>query len=116
MDRYINWQFLAKGGDATVFKAYDNIRNKWVAIKQYKYIPLTLLRETSLLKKINCKYIIRLLDVFNYNEFIYIVMKLSGQNILEHIYNPIYENIDKNKIMIQLIESINYLHSIGYIH
>lgn len=117
--RYTKSEFIDQGGDATIWKGYDNIKCKYVAMKEYKLIPLvplTLLRETSILRKISCKYIISLDDVFYYNNSIYLIMELCGENILTLISENKIDSDSKEKITVQLVEAINYLHSIGYIH
>ena len=35
-ERYTKWQFLKKGGQATVFKAWDTEKKMWVVIKEMK--------------------------------------------------------------------------------
>lgn len=115
--RYSQWSFIDRGGDGTVYKAYDNLNKNFVAIKQYnKNQIVPLLRETSLLRKVNCEFIISLRDIFNSDEFIYVVIEFAGKNILELISGTHIKEYEREKITVQLIESINYLHSIGYIH
>ena len=119
--QYTFLENIANDGDASVFKGFDNINNENIIIKSFKtesknIIPKSVLREVSILRKVACKYIARLIDVFYDDENINIVLEDCGNTILAYTMEKEFCLTDRNRITTELIEAINYLHSIGYIH
>lgn len=119
-NRYIDWEFIGQGGDAIVYQAYDTIEKQLVAIKKYNLedgiIPTILLRETSVLRKSNCKGIISLKEIYKSDKEIFVVLEFAGSTILNLVFEEKLDKDTKNKILTELTEIVNYLHSIGYIH
>jgi len=68
-ERYTFGEEIGKGTYGKVYKSFDNIEKKYVAIKKLKFdpnsegIPATAIREISLLKELNHKNIVKLIEV-----------------------------------------------------
>ncbi|AYV81928.1 MAG: serine/threonine protein kinase, partial [Harvfovirus sp.] len=130
MNKYIILEHIDTGGDAAVFKAFDSVNDRYVVLKRYcrsedTIVPTAMLREVSVLGKLKgkqgkqggCHYIIKLFEVTSDANYFYLVLEFSGETILDAIRNGEVQSVsEKQKITVELVECINYLHSIGYVH
>lgn len=118
---------LDQGGDANVYNCVDISNNKNYIMKTFEYndnnfIDPIILREIAVLNKNSTnqsknntsKYIPKVIDIVYDNNSISVIEENYGDTILKHICDN--RDIDRHLIVLQLIESVNYLHSIGYIH
>ena len=105
---------------AEQFEKKTNMKITDVIIKKYinddnNYIISTLLRETSCLNKINkhkFKHIINVIEIYTDKTEIYIVFEAGGSDLL----NSSISNSSIDNIILNIIESMNFINSIGYIH
>ncbi len=126
---YIIIKSLGSGSYGNVFLAYDNIKNRLVAMKvihlsdentdkKYK----SAMREVSIIKDIKHENIASIYEIiYDENNYIFIVMDfISGGHILKK--NPFgkgYEQLlekDVKKYMYDIVSGLHYLHSRKIIH
>ncbi|XP_060835745.1 cyclin-dependent kinase-like 2 [Rhopalosiphum padi] len=122
-NRYKPIEIIGQGSYGIVMKCKDRLTNEIVAIKKitdsYFYMP-KVLREFMILKILN-KHInvIRLLNIFRIKSFLYIVFPYMDYNICQYIdeYYPNGLGYDlTKKIMIQIINGIDYMHRNYVVH
>lgn len=122
---------LGHGTDGTVYKGVNkfvkllNDGNK-VAIKkiQFNYnvgIMPHVLREIAFLGKANTNksnnsYVAKIIDMYIEESFVMIVLELCENNLMDMFINDNINEQDKNQIMCDIIRSINFVHSLGYVH
>ena len=123
-DYYEIYNIIGKGKYGLV-KYGINIKTKQqVAIKiiSKKNMNITDLEmaitEINILKICHHPYIIKLYDVFETNDEIYIIMEYFENNLLSYIkkYNYILSEKKACEIIYKLSLAINYIHSFGIIH
>lgn len=117
---------IDSGIDADVFlghKYINDVKMDDVAIKRYicndnNFLNPNIFRELSVLKKAKFQHIVKFLDLYYDDAYVYIVLEFVDTNILNKIINVVSPSTDINtyKMLLQLVEAIHYLHSIGYIH
>jgi len=129
MNQYDILSKIGQGADASVYKAINRINNKYVAIKVYNIdqtigINKSALREISSLNKMNHKHIIKIHDIIYCQmddvNVMQIVMDYTDNNLTQSIDDILKDtnNIDHAcmKILLQLLDALNYMYQIGYIH
>lgn len=120
MEKYVVLELIASGGDGDVFRGYDSLNDRGVVLKRYCVgggvgVPTAMLREVSVLRKIGGNQrMIKLFEVVCDGNYIYLVLEIGGETLLDVVLGG--GEIDKEKISVELIECINFLHSIGYVH
>lgn len=115
---------LGKGAFSVVREATNIKTQEKVAIKviSKKFLPskdLKLLeREIEIMKKLQHKNIVSLIDVFESSEEIYIIMELvTGGELFDHIVQRgSYSEKDASILIKQLCESVDFLHKHGVAH
>ncbi|KAH0612148.1 uncharacterized protein H6S33_010200 [Morchella sextelata] len=126
-----DFQFLNQLGEGTygvVHRAQDHKNNKVVALKQVRIfdsdrgngIPITALREISILKSLRHNNVVNVLDVAVGTELddVYMVMEYAEQdlaNLLDHARVK-YSESEVKCLMKQLLEGLEYLHKHDIIH
>jgi serine/threonine protein kinase len=90
-DKYERLGKLGEGSYGIVYKALDRSTNQMVALKRIKLdhessegIPGTTLREVVLLKRLNCKYVVRLLDIVM-DEDLYLVFEFCDSDLHKYL-------------------------------
>ncbi|WP_434414486.1 serine/threonine protein kinase [symbiont of Argiope bruennichi] len=126
--RYCIKKYLAEGGMSHVYLAFDKILNETICIKSiswpneddnnYKTIINRIQREIIILSKIRNQNIIHFYDVFNYKDFICIVMEyVNGTNLKKVISDKngllFSEGID---IFKQILSGMIEVHKKNIIH
>lgn len=125
MDNYDFGQLIGEGGFASVYKAFDRLSNREVAVKcinKAKLIELNLLyrveNEIQIHERLKNKNIIEAFHSFEDDQCIYIVMELcNGGNLFRYLKkeNRI-EEIEAVFIIEQIMTAIDYLHANGLVH
>lgn len=72
-------------------------------------------RELKTMKFVEHKNIIRLVDMF-YRERLYLVSEMMDDNLNDLIRTKRFEEEKVKSLIYQIINGLNYLHSIGIIH
>jgi len=120
-DCYVFGSELGRGAYSVVREATLKGTNKMVAIKciRRKYVRSHLLqREIEIMKKVNHPNILALLDVFEDNEFIYLVLELvKGGDLFSKVVDDGYfkEN-EAQRIMKTILKAVEYCHQLGIAH
>ena len=100
-------------------KTNQNVAIKIINKKKLENNDLeSVMNELYILKICKYSYIIKLYDIYETNNHIYIVMEQCENSKIIHFSTKNYEireNITK-KIVYKLLLSINYIHSLGIIH
>ncbi|KAL7268216.1 hypothetical protein RUND412_009168 [Rhizina undulata] len=119
---------LGEGTYGVVHRAHDTKNAKIVALKQVRIfdhdrgngIPITALREISILKSLRHNNVVNVLDVAVGKELndVYMVMEYAEQdlaNLLDHAKVQ-YSESEVKCLMKQLLEGLDYLHRHDIIH
>ncbi|MCR5795971.1 MAG: protein kinase [Solobacterium sp.] len=106
--------FIGKGGMSTVFKAKHIRLNMEVAVKAVrKDQQIDLLAEVSILTRLNHPNLVRVIDIFEDEKLIYIVMDYVEGEDLQHIIQR--EKVIPEETVVEwfrtLADTLRYLHS-----
>lgn len=117
---YVYGQLLGKGRDGSIYMATHKKTGKSYAIKKYElhdnfYIPVTALREVCSLVNLSHPNICKLHEVYIDQLHINIVLDLLDNTLIKHL-DDLYNEKERHKLVLQLIDSLSYLHSMNYIH
>jgi serine/threonine protein kinase len=117
MQRYVKGNLIGSGTYAKVYKAIDTETQMVVALKEIQLnesegMPSTALREISILKSSFHKNIVKLLQVIHTQDLLTIVFEYMDYDLMKYIQrqNNTY------KLIQQLVDGIQYLHSNNIIH
>ena len=117
-------RMLGDGATSIVYVA-ENLNKEKFAIKRIKkdnIIPShrnNIIKEAEICKKLNSNRIINYYDIYEDSQYISIVMELGHTDLFELIINSPSYIIPEDiaiEFLIQIFESIDYLHSINIIH
>jgi serine/threonine protein kinase len=128
--RFIAMERIGEGAYGSVFKAFDRLSNRYVAIKRIKYpfeeersggISKTVLREVSLLRELKHPHVVELLDVLFDNTdymliFEYLPIDLARVIKSEMIQSSSDPADSVKRIMFQLLEAVTYCHGRRIVH
>ena len=124
--KYNVQQLISEGAFGKVLKAYDTVLQKDVAIKiiNKKYNDteqIQMIRNekdiSTILQETKYKGVINILDIFETKERLYIVEDyISGGNLKEYLKKYSLNENQANVIIKQLVDSIDFLHSLGIVH
>uniref|UniRef100_A0A023F7A7 Serine/threonine-protein kinase ULK3 n=1 Tax=Triatoma infestans TaxID=30076 RepID=A0A023F7A7_TRIIF len=115
---------LGTGSYASVYKAYDKVSNKEVAVKCIDKREVTknqadsIIREIQILKMLEHPYVAKMIDFFWDDRYVYIVLEYCNGGDLSMFIKEkrrIPEMVCK-KFMIQLVEGLKYLRSKDIYH
>lgn len=124
MNNYKFLNFISSGTFGKVYKAIDKNNNSIVAIKKINLTKLTpydlenLYNECRIGFLADCEFIIKILDIFFFEDYIYIVTKYYENGDLRTYINNHGKLSDEHiwKIMTQLFLAVDYLHENNIIH
>lgn len=116
---------IGQGGYGNVYKAFDQILQRNVALKITELSPnskYSLSREAHILFKIDHPNIIKYFDVFkieeNNGEYEVIIMEYAGKGSLKDLNknNSKIEFVVLNEILKGILAGINYIHGLSIVH
>jgi len=122
--RYEIREELGQGGMATVYRAYDPVFEREVALKVLKQEMLNDLpvrerfeRETKIIAKLEHVAIVPVYDVGRDNDQLFFVMRyMAGGSLSERIQSGSLSLIDVADIIQRLVAALDYAHYKGVIH
>jgi len=118
-------EFLGKGTFATVKKGTNKSTGKKVAVKIIDKNNIdvkieSLKTEVKILMNVKHDNIVNLLDVFEDNDHVYLIMELMmGGELFDRICNDFpngYSEMHASLLIKQMIEAVQYFHGKGIIH
>lgn len=123
MKRYTLLKTLGDGGFGSVLQCQDSETGEIVAIKKMKqkfksFSECLELKEIKSLRKIHHENVVKLMQVFRENDFLYLVMELCGSSLLKEINQtsqPFPEPLIRD-VMIQMLKGLQYVHKQGFFH
>jgi serine/threonine protein kinase len=123
-DYVVNSKRIGKGSFADVFKGYNRLDRKVVAIKRIDTSRLKndfynrLDDEINLMKTLKNKYIVELYDVIydNDNNYVYLVIEYCSGGDLSGIFNNICNENVVQRYFKQISKGLKYLRSKNIIH
>ncbi len=87
LDKYQIIEKIGEGIYGTVFKVQDKTNDQFFALKktktrnQHQGIPSCSLKEISILKEIESKYVVRLFNIIHYNKRFYLLFELGDMDL-----------------------------------
>lgn len=120
---YKKAKLLGKGTFGAVYKAELVNKKEYVAVKRYfntakKPIAYTIVRELGVMKILDHPNLIKLIDINLHNGHVEAILEYGGEN-LRSFYEktPYIQRIHYIKdIFYQILQGIDYLHSLNIIH
>lgn len=122
MRRFEELEVVGDGAFGVVTKCRDKETGELVAIKKMKkryasFDECLQLKEVKSLRKIKHQNVVKLLQVFRENEYLYLVFELMGKSLLKTINERGgYPETDVRAIMFQVLTGLNYVHRQGFFH
>lgn len=124
LEHYDEENELGRGGFAVVFKGKNKATGEYVAVKhiQKKFVDpqelKCLEREIDIMMKVNHPNVLRLLDLYETEEEVVMVIELvtGGELFYKIVDRGAYSEADAAGIVRQLMTGIAYLHSQGIAH
>lgn len=124
-DRYQILEKCGEGAYGKVYLAKDIKNNREVAIKKMKLssleegVPISTLREISLLKELNHVNVIKLLDIIHLENRIILVFEYCKTDLKKILQMNGGKGLEKKKyksLMYQLLKGMNYVHKLKILH
>ena len=115
-------EMINEGIFATVYKGYDTVHLRYIAIKKIKKTSSSfsdsLHSEFNLMKELNCPFLIKFYDFIEESDYFYIIEELCDENI-QSLINRHEEGLDDNtikQILLQLNEVFHIMKNLDIIH
>lgn len=118
---------LGQGGFGSVYRA--KLKGEGNVFRAVKKIPrrgtetvVSAKREAAILKRLDHPYVCRLLETFEGDKFMYIVMELAeGQELFDYIHERVrcddhLDEVAGSEIMRCVFDALSYCHSQGVLH
>ena len=121
-DRYEPTEMVGHGAYGKVYKARDKDTNTFIAMKKMNInleregVPTTTLREVTLLKELNHPNIVRLFDVIVTEKQLYLIFEYIERDLRKVLDANCLTSGQIRKIMLQILEALNYCHSRRFMH
>lgn len=125
LDKYLKLEKIGEGTYGVVYKARDKTNNQVVALKKIRLeaedegVPSTAIREISLLKELQHKNVVRLLEVLHNDAKLYLVFEYLQKDLKKYMDGLTSEGMPPKKVksyLRQLISGISYCHSHRILH
>jgi serine/threonine-protein kinase len=120
-ERYELLNIIGEGGMGKVYRAYDNLLKREIAIKilelEEKNMVEMLKREALITANLTHPFIVSMFDVGELRGKPFIAMELvEGRSLKEVMKEKIFEEEEIIKLALDLLSALSYAHSKGVIH
>ncbi|CAM9933350.1 unnamed protein product, partial [Laminaria digitata] len=126
-DLYDVREMIGHGTSGEVRRAINRTTGKQVAVKVIEtrkfaltpgLTPKELVQEAEMLKRVDHEYIIKLEDIFQTEQAVYLVMDLvSGGDLFDRIVEKgVYAEDLAQELLFRVLTAVNYLHSQDIVH
>lgn len=126
--KYVLGRILGRGASAEVFEA--RLIQDGASSDEYPYAVkiirkdnrmndiITMKTELEILRRVNHRSVIRLIEVYETRDSLYLVMERAhGGSLLTALANlPVYTESVVKVVFRQLLEAVQYLHDLGVVH
>jgi protein kinase len=122
MKRFEELEVLGNGAFGIVTKCRDRETGDIIAIKKMKqryasFDECLQLKEVKSLRKIKHANVVKLLQIFRENEYLYLVFELLGKSLLRTINERVsYPESEVRTIMNQILTGLAHIHRQGFFH
>ena len=120
---FMNPELIGTGAYGTVFRAFDGVNNRYIAMKRVRLnpdssgAPATLLREISLLKKLKSDHIIELKDVvLAPPTWCYMIFEFADTDLRKVLTAGNVTPDSAKRILRELLQGLEFCHSRRVIH
>lgn len=120
---FMNPELIGTGAYGTVFRAFDGVNNRYIAMKRVRLnpdssgAPATLLREISLLKKLKSDHIIELKDVVLVPPtWCYMIFEFADTDLRKVLTAGNVTPDSAKRILRELLQGLEFCHSRRVIH
>ncbi|CAO1365326.1 unnamed protein product [Diamesa hyperborea] len=121
---FISLLKVGEGSYGTVYQAHDTKTNELVALKrvimdrEYEGFPITAVREIKILRQLNHKNVVKLIEVISHEKDIYLVFEYMNHDLMGLLANK-YICFNEQSILCiikQILEGLQYCHSKNFLH
>ncbi|WP_444944041.1 serine/threonine-protein kinase [Microbulbifer sp. ZKSA006] len=115
--RYDLIEFLGKGGEGSVFKAYDKHLRRNVAIKIIQFDTSATLLEAQAIAKCDSPHVIKIFDVLHNDRYVVIIMELidTSQPVTTQSISMMTRT-EFLHFILQVLEALQAIHKQGLLH
>ncbi|XP_078260408.1 cyclin-dependent kinase 2-like isoform X6 [Rhinoraja longicauda] len=125
MDNFQKVEKIGEGTYGVVYKAMNKVTGEMVALKKIRLdaemegVPSTAIREISLLKELNHRNIVRLLDVIHSEKKLYLVFEFLNQDLKKYMDSAPPTGLPLQLVksyLFQLLQGVAFCHSHRVLH
>ncbi|CAK68270.1 unnamed protein product (macronuclear) [Paramecium tetraurelia] len=118
-------KLIGKGNFAKVYSASKKSDHSMYAVKAFDKLKFqdirvdkpALIKELSIMRKMDFVGVIKLYEVFENDNYIFLVCELlEGGELFNQMKGKVYDEKTVAHIMFRILQSIDYIHSLGVLH
>jgi serine/threonine protein kinase len=116
LNSYTNIHYITNGTFSKVYKAEDKDGNVVAIKKVHKRFSHTCEQESRILCRLNSPYIIKMNDIFDYNNYWFMIFPYYKTDLFTHLPNICFKPERLIELLLGISEGLLYLHNKGYMH
>lgn len=116
--RYTIHDQIGEGNFGTVFRGVDVVTNTHIAVKSYRYKDELNTREANILKRLNHRNVITLIEFVECSEDTFLILPLMNQSLYDEIYDRNYKYTRQRTrdVTYMILAGLKHIHENGIIH